>query len=1568
MQFVVSDSQTFLTATVERTAAETFQRVTGQSLSSRNLGGVIEIQECEIVATHFGPRGSRVTLFITRLKPLGCDGLATIGTPRPSHGIEEIVRASERLGIYRTQCKGSISTNPTKYSPSPIRLSSQTALTQCCEPTQPSYSTQAIRAPKRRKLTSPNDLSSDEQYHHLNHANFVVPLPALNQPNGHNDTNDMPPTPDRGGLPLQSDPIQRSPQKSEQTVATSRREPIGHAESLLKVLLGGPASDMTGLVEHSEKGKASAAPTDKTAILPANTKAFEGPELAESDGEKKRERNVELVEEGQLKVQGQNKRVTNGQVSRKSLLKKNNRISTREVMIPKDQRKLLDSHNAWLPPEPGQRGPVANVPISLLQTWNEEAQAKSKRKMDPSASPTTSHASNDPSQQSSDDSEDSRVLSDDHESFDSSEWPASQEPDHVPAQLPPDSSAPKPPVIESLFTVGTQHEENKEHLEQLDRKQNYSPSQQFEVVQPQALPAQEEGQASLDSHQKFQELDSQKPGTNSHMHSGIVISSTTDSDTHLINSLSTDTESADRPTSFQIVQTHEKVKPSQPIESPNETSNRADALDIQGLAAPVPESSTLFSQSQQEVGELSASPKGSREVDGRGSQESSDFIDSPPSQESDLDTMVPTALERKGLPQSVNSTSNSMESNNSLRNLPKLQMKRTPYVNSFGEVPRTSGASPTKADNHQIDLTESSWPSQLPGVNVQVTQELSQQEPDRSTEASHCLDGPMHSEPKVVEEKEMGNQPSLPLAPESAHNELPALRRPSQLAKELFLEQCISNQALEAKMIMASVSNTKDKENPGQARNRDSEKIVFGGGSSASPRQAFPNGDQAMSSPISPLTSVHPDHWASNRCDSESIASSLRSAKRRKTFQLPSAFNFTQESQEIDPRILAKKARQEFFESRKQSLTSDNSAVTSAQVSPTEVVNGVPAAVNGVRSPLNGRFSPDIKAQWNNKAEDVTTPKVHAGNALEDQSLDPSSEDDADNVQSQSISVQLPLAPIEDAEHDSYPKDPGAQSSLEATRPDPAIPIPDTQEREHQSGHNETSATSNGDGSEIVYVAGQGPSHIVRDVLQDSIPPSAPHIIESSPALTQDTVEAAATSRTAKTSMERWPEAQSISSSSTIYDRFKAAYPDFSGDLEYFVAICNKVNDLVKVDKMEHKSLWDDFIVRHKIDFPKYLLRCADRAENPLPYEQFYRSEIDEAAYTKRVVTPKTLSEVLALKPPKSRERNGTHTPSEAGVGAKEPPAAGNMYHPLGVNGSLRSTCPALPFISRRDSTPSLDLPTSKQQKMPRQAAKPRLEQSRSAPKSPPLRPTEPPSSPPTIDLTIEDSEEDRCNARAAGPLSPHQDRKSVKARLERRRSKRMGSPELTSSPPAVPKVVKNVASSSGRADPSKSKDKESIPITSSSPVPARRLVGSGTSSSSRAGGLLDGQNVLRPFVAHKGTNSSARHLHQNASSSIQDTSKAVPSKPKVINQPRGPFPHDLHKDPDSRYNRFMRDYFEIRPGNSNAFAIEKKERQEEEGTGQQRGNRETDNQAESQGASSAKKGGRKIDFLKWEI
>lgn len=141
-----------------------------------------------------------------------------------------------------------------------------------------------------------------------------------------------------------------------------------------------------------------------------------------------------------------------------------------------------------------------------------------------------------------------------------------------------------------------------------------------------------------------------------------------------------------------------------------------------------------------------------------------------------------------------------------------------------------------------------------------------------------------------------------------------------------------------------------------------------------------------------------------------------------------------------------------------------------------------------------------------------------------------------------------------------------------------------------------------------------------------------------------------------------------------IFDKFTAAYPAYLGDMNHFAAMCRQISQLVEANSMVHQSLWDDFIIRHKIEYQQYLRRCAEEAEDAVPYESCYETEIEEPLYRKRVINPRNLDEALALIAQKCsvKQMHVKHVkeddvfvkPMKQNVTSKSDPAMETMHEP----------------------------------------------------------------------------------------------------------------------------------------------------------------------------------------------------------------------------------------------------------------------------------------------------------------
>ncbi|KAJ9644019.1 hypothetical protein H2199_003886 [Coniosporium tulheliwenetii] len=93
-----------------------------------------------------------------------------------------------------------------------------------------------------------------------------------------------------------------------------------------------------------------------------------------------------------------------------------------------------------------------------------------------------------------------------------------------------------------------------------------------------------------------------------------------------------------------------------------------------------------------------------------------------------------------------------------------------------------------------------------------------------------------------------------------------------------------------------------------------------------------------------------------------------------------------------------------------------------------------------------------------------------------------------------------------------------------------------------------------------------------------------------------------------------------------LFHAFKAAYPEYDGDFKHFIGLCRRIDKLQKAQQMEHRALWDSFVIRHKTHYEQYVLQCMAEVENPIPYEVYFKNEIEDLLHNKKILTPATLA------------------------------------------------------------------------------------------------------------------------------------------------------------------------------------------------------------------------------------------------------------------------------------------------------------------------------------------------------
>ena len=94
---------TSIIARISSAASKRFTEKQGRRITERTRGGIIQVQEFEIVATHLGPKSSRLTLLISSFNHLGCDGEGTFGCPRPIETQDGIQKFLDELQNFRSK-------------------------------------------------------------------------------------------------------------------------------------------------------------------------------------------------------------------------------------------------------------------------------------------------------------------------------------------------------------------------------------------------------------------------------------------------------------------------------------------------------------------------------------------------------------------------------------------------------------------------------------------------------------------------------------------------------------------------------------------------------------------------------------------------------------------------------------------------------------------------------------------------------------------------------------------------------------------------------------------------------------------------------------------------------------------------------------------------------------------------------------------------------------------------------------------------------------------------------------------------------------------------------------------------------------------------------------------------------------------------------------------------------------------------------------------------------------------------------------------------------------------------
>ncbi|KAL4926633.1 uncharacterized protein BDV17DRAFT_151870 [Aspergillus undulatus] len=86
----------------------------------------------------------------------------------------------------------------------------------------------------------------------------------------------------------------------------------------------------------------------------------------------------------------------------------------------------------------------------------------------------------------------------------------------------------------------------------------------------------------------------------------------------------------------------------------------------------------------------------------------------------------------------------------------------------------------------------------------------------------------------------------------------------------------------------------------------------------------------------------------------------------------------------------------------------------------------------------------------------------------------------------------------------------------------------------------------------------------------------------------------------------------------TQYGKFRDAYPAYTGNFEHFAKLCSRLQAFREGGSLQRSFLWDDFVIKHIEDYPRYIAECIQHDTHPLEYEQYFSYSFSKPSYKKR--------------------------------------------------------------------------------------------------------------------------------------------------------------------------------------------------------------------------------------------------------------------------------------------------------------------------------------------------------------
>lgn len=136
-----------INASITNQASQQYAKQNRRKLTNGTVGGLIQLQEFEIVATHFGPRDKRLTLYVKDFKSVGSNGSGQFGfAPQAIESREGTKELLKKLEDLRKRGWDAHSEQSATASPIRSQPSTQTSEAGINEESQAGFATQIPRS------------------------------------------------------------------------------------------------------------------------------------------------------------------------------------------------------------------------------------------------------------------------------------------------------------------------------------------------------------------------------------------------------------------------------------------------------------------------------------------------------------------------------------------------------------------------------------------------------------------------------------------------------------------------------------------------------------------------------------------------------------------------------------------------------------------------------------------------------------------------------------------------------------------------------------------------------------------------------------------------------------------------------------------------------------------------------------------------------------------------------------------------------------------------------------------------------------------------------------------------------------------------------------------------------------------------------------------------------------------------------------------------------------------------------------------------------------------------------